>query len=369
MEKFDFTPVPLTRPLEKHQEHRRKWQGIPSITASPGGRVFAAWYSGGEGECAGNFVLVAISDDKNQSWSAPVWVVDPPQENIRAFDPSMFTAPDGRVFLFWSQCYSEKVADIFDGRNGVWYSVCENPDDEPEKFKWSLPVRICDGVMMNKPIVMTDGTWALPVSVWNLNHDRCPEKDTGAFIYVSEDRGRSFSRRGGVIIPRKVASYDEHSIYERKDRSLVMLIRVKCGFYETVSTDGGFTWSEPCLSDIPGPNTRAYIGRLHSGKLLLVYNDAVFSRCNMTAALSSDDGRTFPEKIMIDMRKRVSYPDVIQSADGTIYIIYDHDRYNGGTILCTNLTQADVENGKMVTPASWAARPVSTLLKFTPPEL
>ena len=61
------------------------------------------------------------------------------------------------------------------------------------------------------------------------------------------------------------------------------------------------------------------------------------------------------------MRDMVSYPDAVQDADGFIYIIYDRDRYNGGEILCTRLTEADIEGGRLESEGSFAANHISRL--------
>ena len=53
--------------------------------------------SGGDEEGAENYVLLKKSDDEGRTWSEPILAVDP-AGNVRAFDPCLWTAPDGRVF-------------------------------------------------------------------------------------------------------------------------------------------------------------------------------------------------------------------------------------------------------------------------------
>ena len=91
----------------------RIWQGIPGIERSQGGRLWAAWYSGGETEGPDNYVLVVTSSDDGKSWSEPLLVIDPPG-NVRAFDPCLWHDPSGRLWLFWAQSDG-----WFDGRAGV----------------------------------------------------------------------------------------------------------------------------------------------------------------------------------------------------------------------------------------------------------
>ncbi len=59
--------------------------------------------------------------------------------------------------------------------------------------------------------------------------------------------------------------------------------------------------------------------------------------------------------MLLDERLRVSYPDGVQAPDGSVYLIYDHER--GGPesakeILMAVITEADVLAGKLIAPKS-----------------
>ena len=352
MDSRSLEPVPFRRAENRHRAAARIYQGIPGITVTHKGRLFAVWYGGGAGEGPENYIMIALSDDGGRTWSPEEWVVDPPAPDVRAYDSCLFTAPDGAVWCFWSQCRSQALEDIFDGRAGVWCSRCADPDGPPELFRWSPPVRIADGVMLNPPAVLADGSWALPVSVWHSPKGTKPAEAPGPRMYVSEDAGKTFTFRGMAEIPAEGASYDEHVIWEFRDHTLGMLIRHRRGFRESRSSDGGRTWSPVTPSRIPGPNSRAELRRLRSGALLAVTNDSQGVRRNLTAALSDDEGRTWPAKLRLDLREKVSYPALTQAEDGFIYVIYDHDRYGAGEILCSKITEADIRAGTLLGSAA-----------------
>ena len=42
--------------------------------------------------------------------------------------------------------------------------------------------------------------------------------------------------------------------------------------------------------------------------------------------ISDDEGETWSKGLLLDERKQVSYPDVKQTEDGSIYIVYDRER-------------------------------------------
>ena len=230
-------PVPLnTTPDETYFRKSRLWQGIPGIERTYGGRFWRCFFSGGNDEGPDNYVAVEISDDACDTWSEPIVVIDPPG-NVRAFDPCLWRTPSNELFLFWAQSYGG-----FDGRAGCWYSVCRDPDEVPNV--WTEPRRIADGVMLNKPTVLMNGEWALPITLWghvksslNPNVPNCLAK-----MYVSSDQGKTFEYRGGVDMPNRW--FDESMILEKNDGTLQMLTRRKDGIGEAFSHDGGRTWGK-----------------------------------------------------------------------------------------------------------------------------
>lgn len=358
-------PVNVTKATGKHARKNRTHQGIPGIVRSPGGRLFAVWYAGGDTECCENYVMMVASDDNGKTWSKPLYVVDPPSASVRAFDSTLWLSPEGKLYWFWAQGCGGKSGEweIYDGIAGVWYSVLENPDDPPEDFRFTPSVRITNGIMMNKPTVLKDGTWCLPISLWTGNYRKHESLGvvSGCWMWVSTDNGKSFQPRGRVDM-RHVdggVCFDEHMFVEHEDGTIQILIRVNKGVAEAFSYDMGFTWTAPSLShSISGPSSRFFIHRLKSGHLLLVNNDitqlpaGVRRRERMTAYLSGDDGKTWPFQLLLDERIGVSYPDGIVDDDGLICVIYDRDRRAGGNILMARFTEKDILAGKLVSRKS-----------------
>jgi hypothetical protein len=333
---------------EKYALENRLWQGIPSIEITKGNRLWAAYYSGGTGEGPDNYVIICFSDDQGNSWEKPIAVIDPPGK-VRAFDPCLWMDPIGRLWLFWAQSY-----DLFDGRIGVWCSVCKQPDSDSPT--WSASRRIANGIMMNKPTVLSDGTWCLPCAIWNFSDlkpgglSRLPAKgfeDEGfSNVIVSCDQGKSFQIRGRADVEGR--HVDEHMIVEKKDKSLWMLVRTVYGVGESFSFDKGKTWSSGQPAGFTGPNSRFFIRRLKSGRLLLVNHYKFEGRNNLTAMLSEDDGKTWIGGLLLDERNDVSYPDGTQREDGLIYITYDRDRFGAKEILYASFTEEDVLAGKII---------------------
>jgi hypothetical protein len=350
-------PTINTAPLLKYDYDKLDYGMTIGIERTPKGRLWACWVAGGDSPKA--FFVLASSDDDGKTWSKPRVVVDthagalPVQRSTLV--GNLWTDPKGRLWLFFDQSI-----EMFDGRAGVWATICENPD--AEKLEWSAPRRIWHGVMLNKPTVLASGEWLLPLSL-----DQrpglgpfagvFPELDPlrGANVWSSKDEGKTFERLGAATFPNP--DWHEHMLVERKDKSLWMVGRTTKGLVESLSTDGGRTWSEAKPTEnIKQPNARFFLRRLASGKLLLIKHgdkvDAHEGRVQLSAWLSDDDGKTWTGGLVLDERKGVSYPDGFQAPDGTIYISYDRNRATDGEILLAKFTEADIAAKKLVGPKS-----------------
>ena len=321
---------------KKHSPESRKFTGISSLAVSPGGRMWAVWYAGiTPGEDLNNYVVVSTSGDQGKTWEE-VLVIDPDGPGpVRAFDPEVWIDPNGQLWVFWAQ----NIHPTRSTSCGVWALTTAIPETkDPE---WSEPQRLVDGVMMCKPVVLTNGEWVLPVSFWHIWEE-------SAKMVVSIDQGKTWQVRGAVNVPREVRNHDEHMIIERKDGSLWMLVRTSYGIGESVSFDKGINWSPLIPSRIQHPAARFFIYRLNSGNLILVKHGPIVvktRRSHLMAFVSNDDGHSWSNGLLLDERPGVSYPDGQQTNDGTIYITYDYNRTKDQNILVTSFTEDDIKIG------------------------
>jgi predicted neuraminidase len=338
---FLAPPQYVGPPQPQHAVANRAFQGIPSMGVSPRGRLWANWYAGKTpSEDQNNYVVLTTSGDNGATWRE-VLVVDPDGEGpMRAFDPELWMAPDGKLRMFWAQARGHEATV-----GGVW--CLQTAEPESEQPAWEKPVRVTNGVMMCKPLVLTTGEWVLPASTWR-------KTDNSAKLVVSTDQGRSWTIRGGCNVPVASRAFDEHMLVERKDRSLWLLARTNYGIGESVSNDRGATWPELKPSAIAHPSARFFITRLSSGNLLLVKHGPIgkkTDRSHLTAFISTDDGRTWGDGLLLDERDGVSYPDGQQTADGLIRIIYDFSRTGARHILMATFREEDAAAGRAVSGA------------------
>jgi hypothetical protein len=205
--------------------------------------------------------------------------------------------------------------------------------------------------MINPPLEFPDGKAMYPIYRCSMNHlnrlvyKRNPER--GTYVYLrSGDRFKQFSRMRDEDY--SLYDFDEHQFTLLKDGSLMSIARFRGGLRRAYSFDAGKSWTdfEPVPGIGPSPSSKARIMKLESGRLLLLYNNAE-DRSHMTAALSDDDGRTWPYKVVIDPRPETSYPSACQIDDGTIVMAYDRSRYKDMDIFFCSFREEDILAGKV----------------------
>jgi len=334
-------PPQLIRPDAAHAHATRRHEGIPSVAVSPKGRMWVTWYAGPTaGEDENNYLVLTTSADEGRTWKERR-ILDPDGKGPRrAFDPELWIAPDGLLRWTWTDRRGSVQSDAaFDQ---LWMATLDPETGEIVE----APRPIAKGVMMNKPTVLADGTWILPVASWK-GHE-------SAACWASTDGGRTFVRRGGATLPQDIRLYDEHTILERKDGTLVSYIRtgVRHGnaLWQSESSDGGYTWTKPRPAPVANLSSRTFVTKLRDGRWLMVkhggFGKVYAERRNLVALVSEDEGRTWWGGLPIDIgRCDVSYPDGQQLPDGTVVIVSDYARTKEREISFVRINPDDIIGG------------------------
>ena len=330
-------PVVLPNPGAQFQDDARPGAMIIGMDRTPKGRIWGCWT--GTGDKQDGYFLLATSDDQGATWSKPRLAVgartDASQKLSGALVGNLWTDPKGRLWLFFDQQLGDPQKRITN-----WFIRCDDPDAaEP---KWSEPVQFAEGCTLNKPTVLKNGDWLLPVSDW--------QKKT-ARVFASVNEGATWKERGSVQFPNW--QYDEHMAVELRDGRLWMLARTSGQPHESFSADGGVTWSTPNqAATLQNVSSRFFLRRLNSGRILLVKNgspaERLPARTHLSAWLSEDEGQTWKGGLLLDERNAVSYPDGFESPDGLIHILYDWNRHTDAEILLAKFREEDVLAGKLV---------------------
>jgi len=332
-----YAPSVITNPGAEFQDDARPGAMILGMDRTAKGRIWGCWT--GTGDKRDGYLLLGTSEDGGATWSKPRLAVgartEAAQKISGALVGNLWNDPKGRLWLFFDQQLGDPQKRITN-----WHMRCDDPDAaEPA---WSEPVMFAEGCTLNKPTVLKNGDWLLPVSDWHRKTAR---------VFASADEGASWRERGSLQFPGW--DFDEHMTVELRDGRLWMLARTRGQPHESISADGGKTWSAPQqAATVQNVSSRFFLRRLKSGRILLVKNgspaERLRKRTHMSAWLSEDEGRTWKGGLLLDERSAVSYPDGFEAPDGLIHILYDWNRHTDAEILLARFREEDVLAGQVV---------------------
>ena len=343
---------------ETYAETDRKWQGLPTIAVTPGGRMWCAWQTGDaiEGsEGPNNYDVMYYSDDNGKTWSEEYMIWDVPDDSVRLADPRLFYDQFGKLWLVL----------IRGGLKGAYALEMKNPDcaDPANNLEMGDPVSWLKGPPAHRPTILSNGYWITPVEVdtdAQQTYICRPNNEAGKYPWTTT------TNQPAVTAFPDEKTYGESQILELQDGSLMMLSRLprNCGggMEISYSYDYGTSWT-PYKADngIPyiTPSSKFHIQRLQSGAILMLTHATTADREQLAAYLSYDDGKTYPYMMMLDdtdIRGNwrdfgVSYPEAAaqEGENGEIYIVYDAGRYALKEIRMCVVTEEDIKAGKPVT--------------------
>ena len=301
---------------------------IPQVARLANGQLLAVWSTFPKSGSPGK-VYIAFSRDHGRAWSTPQLLLSDASKIMA--DPNILV--DGpRVFVF---------ATVVESPNRIrksWTMFKRSPDNG---LTWGpleeipIPRQYVAGKQHNA-IVLRDGTYLLGIA-W----DKWPEMgmaartegemDLTAGVLISKD-GTHWTLHGSLhvlldkLTPGGTNGLCEPALVELSNGEVLMILRSGgTHHYESRSHDGGLTWSTPTPSPLPGHNTPTALLRLQgSHEIVAVWNNSPLTRYPLSAALSSDHGKTWSAPRILAQTEglQVSYPGLTQAADGTIIAVW-----------------------------------------------
>lgn len=170
--------------------------------------------------------------------------------------------------------------------------------------------------------------------VKNLAYSGILKNEAG--ILISDDGEKTWKKSLAYLDDKSTISWMEPTIAELSDGTIAMLMRrERSGWlYRCDSVDGGKTWGEYYQTDIPSPTNKPKLLNLDNGKIALLHTPngeldkyGYGKRFPLELWISSDDMKTFEEKIRLtDFPGEYHYPDAFYE-DGHIYMVIEHNRH------------------------------------------
>jgi predicted neuraminidase len=290
---------------------------FPSCHASTivetGGKLLAAWF-GGTAERHPD-VGIWLSRREQDAWSAPKRVatgVVSPTKRYPTWNPVLFQPRRGPLMLFYKVGPSPSE----------WWGMVMTSSDGGRS--WAPPRRLPGGILgpiKNKPIELPSGDFLAPSSTehagWRVHFER------------SSDGGATWHSTGPLNDPHKIRAIQPSILVHQGGRLQAVGRTRASGIFQIWSDDGGKTWGEMTTVGLPNPSSGTDAVTLADGRHLLVYNHS--SRYRGRSPLNvavSDDGASWQAALVLEDEpgSEFSYPAVIQSTDGLVYITYTWKR-------------------------------------------
>lgn len=309
----------------------------PVIARTATGRLIAAWSVSGPGNRDGR-IDVSTSADGARTWSEPVTAIDTPGQ----FDGDPSLLIDGnRIMVVPSTVVPPNKIN----KSEVWMTVS---DDDGRSWSKSREIKTGYKYFVGKRHVglrLKDGTLVMPASydIWAERGTPAKtegEMDLKAGVLISKDGGATWSAHIDLhifvpkVTPFSTGGVVEPAIVELENGELYMLLRTGTEFlYESRSSDGGKTWSNPVPSKLQGHNTPASLWRLdmRPNEIIAIWNNSPRNRYPLSVAISADGGRTWstPKDVARSENLQISYPGITQDSEGNFVAVWQEQLPNG----------------------------------------
>ncbi|MGD9495537.1 MAG: exo-alpha-sialidase [Armatimonadota bacterium] len=235
---------------------------------------------------------------------------------------------------------------------------------------------------INDMIVTRDGAVVVPIECLLRNPGR-----HGTYTVRSTDDGATW-QPSNLIDLGGHGHHDgamEATLTELADGRLLMFLRTTLDrLWRAWSFDGGRTWRQLEPTDIPASNAPAFVLRLQSGRLVLVWNPltpgkqirplAVLAwhgppasagsevnadgwRNSLLIAVSEDEGATWGEPRVLAEGPRLCYPQVLERRPGELWI-----SFVAGADWTRNLVR--IEEAELLAPVAERPEPELTIVAF-----
>ncbi len=277
-----------------------------TIAQAADGTIVAAWF-GGTRESHPD-VGIWLSRCVDHRWTAPVEVangVESPEQRYPCWNPVLFQPARGPLLLFYKVGPSPST----------WWGVLKTSDDAGQT--WSAAARLPDGILgpiKNKPVELPGGKILCGSSTehagWRVHFE------------WTTDLGKTWSKTEPINDPAQIGAI-QPALLLHPDHVVQAIGRSRQGkIWQTVTRDGGLTWSPMSLTGLPNPNSGLDAVTLADGRHVLVYSHTPRGRSPLNVAVSGD-GKTWQAALVLEREPgEYSYPAVMQAKDGTVHITY-----------------------------------------------
>ncbi len=305
------------------------------------GDILCVWFSGTWEGSSGVGIVMSRLPNGSHRWTE-TRLIDR-RDGYSYQNPVLFQQPDGMLDLY----HTEQVADAGEANSNILHLTSQD-----NGLTWTQPSILFDkpGSFTRHPVVvLPNRDWILPIDIMTSRGIGEGSATNYSVTELSSDRGRTWKECVMAGSMGKV----QPSVVLLGDGRLLAFLRSRASdfIYRSTSTDGCI-WTPAAATVLPNNNASVQLFRLNDGHVVLAFNNSSVTHHGATAsdglrkplsvALSLDDGKTWPyvrdietgrpvygiqeQKPKTPGREEYSYPSIMQSRDGRIYVAFTYRR-------------------------------------------
>ena len=302
----------------------------PTLVDLGHGNLLAVWYGGTREGAADVALYQSVWNGESRAWTSACLLTDARSTGAdlnryvrKVGNAVLYKDARNRIWLFY-------VTISVGGWSGSSINYRSSDDDG---CHWSSAQRLVTSPLLNMgtlvigaPVEYADGSIGLP-----MYSELCAKR--GELLRFATD---------GTILDKIRITRDrtflQPSIVPLDAARAIAFLRnsgeASRRIFRAESRDGGETWPAPWRMTLPNPDSAVSGLNAGEGALLLVFNNMVIDRDDLSLARSNDGGLSW--KVIHEFEKGMppeweelegfSYPFLIQSKDGMFHLLYTWNR-------------------------------------------
>ena len=285
---------------------------LPDGTLVAAYNGFASKVGSSGGTDASDATLNIITSlDGGYTWGEEQVMLEKQPGSLNLLNPTFIWFANGDLGLIYCEKEEAEICNIYIRRssdNGLTWGEAQRITDAPQGYSI-----LSSG---HRVLRLSTGRILLPVAYSATVNDVYGSDRAIGYVWYSDDEGYTWHRSlDALTLPHAAL---EPSVAELQNGDILLSLRTREErvIYQSISTDGGLTWSQPTLCGLQSPSaTNTIMSLPATGDIAIFWNndfsESGLERRPLTVALSTDNGLTYHNiRSLVDCDYPTPWPSV-----------------------------------------------------------